>query len=136
MSITYGEWRRQERRRQRLEFMRLSITEQTAAWHRREAWLWTRFLQLEKQWVEPIPVCPTCRPSSWLTASSFPTFFKCACGVIVILDHWLPDGLERITMKTPHEVEEFARTGSKLDDLYDYPLEQRIKDLGLEPESD
>jgi hypothetical protein len=52
------------------------------------------------------------------------------CGTFVILDRWLPDGIERVTMMTYEGLDTFGKIHEKAFDLYDYPLEERLKDLG------
>src|ERR1035437_4685621 len=130
--MTYAEHRQRQHEYEHAKFAALSAGEQLTAWRRREAWLWTYFLQLDKKWVNPTVGCPRCQGSYGIVAPSWPAFFECVCLATIILDRWLPDGIERITIATPEELREFARTGAKLYDLYNYPLEERIRDLRTE----
>ena len=47
----------------------------------------------------------------------------------MILDRWLPDGVERVTMMTNEGLAKFVMH-AKTYDLYDYPITERLKDLG------
>jgi len=52
----------------------------------------------------------------------------------VILNRWLADGVERTTMMTHEGLEKFA-VHAKTYDLYDYPITERLKDLGAKSKS-
>src|SRR6266853_943900 len=107
--VSYAEYRRRQRDYERTQWAALTATEQAAAWQRRETYLWSHFLEMDKKWVDPIAGYPRCggyRP----LAPSWPSHFDCVCGTFVILDRWLPDDVERITMKTPEELEDFLKS--------------------------
>jgi hypothetical protein len=108
--------------------MALSESDRERSWLRRQMYLWTQFLLLDRKWVHPTVGCLACGPFC-LTAHSWPEYFECVCGMFVILDCWLPDGVERVTMMTYDELDSFRKTGTKVFDLYNYPLEERLRDL-------
>jgi hypothetical protein len=64
-----------------------------------------------------------------LVVHSWPEYFECVCGTFVILDRWLADGVERVTMMTHEGLDTFAKMHAKAFDLYDYPLKERLADL-------
>jgi hypothetical protein len=98
-------------------------------WQGRQAWLWQRFLGLSGQHINIVVACPVCsgvqlKPRSW------PSFYECVCGVnIIILDCWLPDGMERQTVMSNDELRRFAKEHPGAIDHFDYPLEKRLRDL-------
>lgn len=126
--ITFGEHRRRQHEYEREKFAQLSEAERKEAWLHRQMYLWTQFLLLDRKWVNPTVGCPACGPFH-LTAHSWPEYSECVCGTFVILDRWLPDGTERVTMMTHEGLEKFAQMHAKAFDLFDYPLEARLKDL-------
>lgn len=129
--MTYAEYMQRQREYEREKFARLSDAERLAAWERRQLFLWTNLLTLDKQFVNQIFCCVSCHlvwPIHWWP-HWWPSYFECRCGVFMILDKWLPDGIERVTMKTYAQLEDFAREHPKLYDLYGYPFEERIVDL-------
>ena len=107
--VSYAEYRRRQRDYERTQWAALTATEQAAAWQRRETYLWSHFLEMDKRWVNPIAGCPRCEGYRPL-APSWPSHFDCVCGTFVILDRWLPDDVERITMKTPEELEDLLKS--------------------------
>jgi|ERR1700731_2055487 len=128
----YSEYRQRQREYERMKWRALSTEEQIAAWVRRQMYLWTHFLHGKETWVKkqinPIVGCPACGPYR-LQARSWPKHFECVCGTIVILDNWLPDQIERITMMTHEGLDKFFEMHEKVFDLYNYPLESRLADL-------
>jgi hypothetical protein len=115
-----------------MKWKALSAEEQAAAWLRRQIYLWTQFLT--NKWVQehltPTVGCPACEPPPFhIVAHRWPEYYECVCGTFVILDRWLPDGVERVTVMTYEGLEEFFKTHEKLYDLYEYPLEARLRDL-------
>ena len=127
--MTYAEHRRRQREYEQAKWAALSEAERGRRWLRRQMYLWTHFLLLDRKWVHPTVGCPACGPFR-LTAHSWPEYFECVCGTFVILDCWLPDGVERVTMMTHEGLGKFEEMHAKVYDLYDYPLEERLKDLG------
>jgi hypothetical protein len=125
----YAEYKRLQREYGREKFARLSEAERDRLWLRRQMYLWTHFLLLDRRWVNPTAGCPACGPLS-LRAHSWPEYFECACGTFVILDRWLADGVEHVTMMKYAGLESFRNMHEKVFDLYEYPLEERLKDLG------
>jgi hypothetical protein len=125
--MTYAEHRKRQREYEHAKWMALSESERERMWLRRQRYLWTTFLTLDRKWVNPTVGCPACSPLR-LVAHSWPEHFECVCGAFVILDRWLPDGIERVTMMTNEGLAKFA-VNAKAYDLYDYPLEQRLQDL-------
>ena len=115
-----------------MKWMALSAEEQAAAWLRRQMYLWTHFLQGKETWVKKqinsVVGCPACGPFH-LVAHWWPEYFECVCGTFVILDCWLADGIERATMMTYEGLDNFFKMHEKVDDLYSYPLEARLRDL-------
>jgi hypothetical protein len=126
--MTYAEHCQRQRDYERKKFAQLSKTEQDRIWLRRQMWLWTWFLQMDNKYVIPTASCPACAPIQ-LKAHHWPIYFECLCGTFVILDKWIPDGVERVTMMTHEGLEKFKKMHAEAYDLYDYPLEQRLKDL-------
>ena len=126
-AMTYAEHRQRQREYEHAKWMALAESERERMWLRRQAYLWTHFLTLDRKWVNPTAGCPACHPLG-LVAHSWPEYFECICGTFVILDRWLPDGVERVTMMTNEGLAKFA-LHAKTYDLYDYPLEQRLQDL-------
>jgi hypothetical protein len=125
----YAEYKRLQREYERTKWIALSEAERSRLWLRRQMYLWTQFLLLDRKWVHPTVGCPACGPFH-LVAHSWPEHFECVCGTFVILDRWLPDNTERITMMTYEGLDKFRGIHAKAFDLYDYPLEERLKDLG------
>jgi hypothetical protein len=126
--MTYAEHRRRQREYEHTKWMALSESERERSWLRRQTYLWTQFLLLDRKWVHATVGCLACGPFCH-TAHSWPEYFECVCGMFVILDCWLPDGVERVTMMTHEELKRFAGMHAKAYDHYDYPLEERLKDL-------
>ena len=124
----YAEYRQAQRDYELGKWMELSEAERDRAWLRRQMWLWTQFLLLDRKSVEPVVGCPACGPFR-LTAHSWPAHFECVCRTFVILDRWLPDDIERVTMMTHESVEKFREMHVTAFDLYNYPLEERLADL-------
>ena len=115
-----------------MKWKELSVEEQAAAWLRRQMYLWTHFLTSKwvKEHTNPVVGCPACEsPPFHLVAHGWPEYYECCCGTFVILDRWLPDGVERVTMMTCEGLEKFFKAHEKLYDLYEYPLEARLRDL-------
>jgi hypothetical protein len=93
--MTYQEFCHRQRQAERLVFSKLSEGEKAAAWESRCNWLRANLPRLVKfgQRVEP---CPSCKLGATLTVHSWPETFTCTCcGVITVLDRWLPDDRER-----------------------------------------
>jgi hypothetical protein len=130
--MTYAEHRRRQREFERARFLALPEAERERLWLRRQMYLWTHFLTLDKQWIKqwvtPTVGCPACGPFR-LFAHSWPEYFECLCGTFVILDRWLADDIERVTMMTYEGLEKFVKIHAKAFDLYDYPLKERLADL-------
>ncbi|SRR6266550_3246875 len=126
-AMTYQEHRQRQREYEHRKWMALSESERERMWLRRQAYLWTHFLTLNRKWANPTVGCPACHPLG-LVAHSWPEYFECICGTFVIVDRWLADGIERVTMMTNEGLAKFA-VHAKTYDLYDYPLEQRLLDL-------
>jgi hypothetical protein len=134
--VTYAEHRKRQRDYERRVWDSLTPDEQTLRWAQRELYLWTEHVRLRNQLphhIHRVSACLSCRAvkPEWTTGwpRGWPSHYQCQCGVVSILDVWLPDQIERITMKDPVDLEQFVRTGPRLDNLFDYPLADRIKDL-------
>jgi hypothetical protein len=129
--ITYAEHRKRQRDYERRVWDSLTAVEQAFRWGQRELWLWTEHLRLRQDLphhIIRIERCPRCcqeKPK----AAHWPSHHSCRCQNSLILDLWLPDGIERVTMKDPVDLEQFVRTGARLGNLFDYPLADRIEDL-------
>lgn len=128
---TYAAYRRQQREYERQVWDSLTPEEQAHRWRQRELYLWTQHVRLRRDFphhIVRIERCPGCcqeKPK----AAYLPSHHSCRCQNSLILDLWLPDKVERATMKDPVDLEQFVRTGARLDNLVDYPLADRIKDL-------
>ena len=130
----YSEYRRRQHEYELMKWQALSMEEQMAAWVRRQMYLWTHFLQGKETWVKkqinPVVGCPACEPPPFhLVAHRWPEYYECVCGTIVILDCWLPGGIERVTMMTHEGLDKFFKIHEKAYDLFEYPLEARLADL-------
>jgi hypothetical protein len=136
----YAEYRRRQKEYELEKWQALSAEEQAAAWLRRQTYLWTAFLTNNKWYREhlnPVVGCPACGPYRIRVLRGHPEHFACVCGTYIILDRWLPDGIERVTMMTSEGLKEFFKIHEKVGDLYDYPLDVRLRDLkGLEASAD
>jgi hypothetical protein len=129
--VNYAQHMRRLRDRQRADFALLNEEQVREQWQRRQAWLWQRFLGLLGQHINIVVACPVCsgvqlKPRSW------PSFYECACGANVILDRWLPDDVERVATMSTQALARFAETHPRAIDLFDYPLEERLRDLSWE----
>ncbi|SRR6266436_3005492 len=126
----YAEYRRRQREYEREKFAGLSEAERERIWLRRQMYLWTQFLvnKWVKEHASPVVGCPACGPYR-LQAHHWPECFECVCGTFVILDRWLPDDIERVTMMTYGGLDKFFKMHEKVYELFDYPLEARLADL-------
>src|SRR5258708_1174462 len=126
----YAEYKRAQREYELMKWQALSTEEQAAAWLRRQMYLWTQFLTNKwvKEHTSPVVGCPACGPYR-LRTHQWPEYFECVCGTFEIRERWVGDGIEGTKMMTHEGLEAFAKMHARAFDLYDYPLEARLRDL-------
>jgi hypothetical protein len=130
--MTYAEHRQNEREHRRKRFAALSAEQQRVEWQKRQAWLWRHFLELPAWHINVTAGCPVCQQGVQLRAHSWPAYFSCVCGTSVVLDRWLPDDVERVATMSTRALARFAETHPRAVDQFDYPLEERLRDLSGE----
>lgn len=92
----YAEWRRHEREHREEQFARLSPTQKQQAWEARIDYLASEYLCNRSTRAELIERCPTCVPGLVLPNLGYwPAWYECLCGIMTVVDRWLPDHVER-----------------------------------------
>jgi hypothetical protein len=97
--VTYGEFMRRKRQEERRAFAQLSVEEKAAAWKSRCQWLNSELPRLVHH-GQRVNHCPVCSQID-LTTHSWPEAFSCLCGAVIVLDRWLPDDKERVSLRFP-----------------------------------
>ena len=100
MGLDYGAHMRRQAEIRKREFALLSDAERKVAWEARKAWLWGPHPLMNITW-EAVSSCPACEPNSRIAVHRWPSWCHCACGAQIIVDRWLPDDIERVTMRVP-----------------------------------